>query len=62
MNRSDLPAGFVLALAQNESAIKQFESLSDEKKNALIDKTHQVKSKKEMRSLVDNLCDGSLNL
>ena len=53
----DLPMGFGMALAQNEAAMKQFESLSEAQKQAVIQRTHQVTSKQEMRKLVASLCN-----
>lgn len=55
MQEFELPLGFGMALAQNEQAMKNFENLSSDEKQAIIDKTHNVKSKKEMKSLVNSL-------
>ena len=55
MQEFELPLGFGMALAQNEQAMKNFENLSADEKQAIIDKTHEVKSKKEMNSLVNSL-------
>lgn len=55
----ELPLGLGMALAQNEEAMKKFESLSETEKRAVIDKTHSVNSKKEMRALVNNLTIGA---
>ena len=55
MQEFELPLGFGMALAQNEQAMKNFEKLSADEKQAIIDKTHEVKSKKEMKSLVNSL-------
>ena len=52
----ELPLGFGMALAQNEAAMKRFESLSETEKQAVLAKTHSVRSKQEMRQLVDGLC------
>lgn len=62
MNKNDLPLGFGMALAQNESAMKQFESLSETKKADMINKSHHVNSKKEMQSLVSSLLNGFHNM
>lgn len=48
--------GFGIALAQNEAAMKQFESLSETEKQAVLERTHSVRSKFEMQMLVDSLC------
>lgn len=52
----ELPMGFGMALAQNEAAMRQFEALSESEKQALIQQTHSVTSKQEMRRLVARLC------
>lgn len=53
----DLPMGFGMALAQNKAAMKQFDSLSEVQKQAIIQRTHSVSSKQEMRQLVASLCN-----
>lgn len=59
MNEKELPLSFVMNLAQNESALKRFESMSESEKNEIINKTHSVKSRDEMRSLVTSLSDNA---
>lgn len=56
---TELPLGFGMALAQNEAAMQRFELLSDAEKQAVIQKTHSIRSKQEMRRLVDSLCGPS---
>lgn len=56
----ELPLGFGMALAQNEAAMKKFETLSETEKRAIIDKTHTVNSKREMKALVNNLAHGTV--
>ena len=55
MDIKSLPLGFGMALAQNEAAMKTFESFSEAEKDAIVLRTRQVTSKREMRSLVANL-------
>ena len=55
----ELPLGFGMALAQNETAMKKFEMLSEQEKQAVIQKTHNVNSKKEMQTLVNSLASGA---
>ncbi|MDE6863852.1 MAG: hypothetical protein K2J41_05650 [Eubacterium sp.] len=62
MNKTDLPIGFGIALAQNETAMKQFESLSSTQKEAVINKTRKINSKNEMQCFVNYLSEGSLNI
>ncbi len=59
MNNFELPLGFGMALAQNERAMAKFESLSESEKRAVIERTHNIKSKAEMRSFVRSLADST---
>lgn len=54
-NGQDLPLGFGMALAQNQSAMAYFSALPAEEKQIVIDKTHSINSKREMKNYVDNL-------
>ncbi len=51
----ELPLGLGMALAQNLQAMRHFSSLSNEAQQALIDQTHSIRSKQEMRAFVDRL-------
>ena len=55
MDRNMLPLGLGMALAQNEAAMKRFESMTEPEKQALIAQCCQVKSKREMQQLVNRL-------
>lgn len=55
MGNIELPLGFGMALAQNEEAMKCFECMSENEKKAVLQKTHSVNSKSEMRALVNSL-------
>ena len=57
MDRNMLPLGLGMALAQNEAAMKRFESMTEPEKQALIARCRQVKSKREMQQLVKQLTD-----
>lgn len=59
MRETELPLGFGMALAQNEAAMHAFETMTPEQKQAVIQKTHTVMSKAEMRRLVDSLTQGA---
>jgi len=52
---SDLPMGLAMALAQNPDAMVKFGNMTPDEKQALINSTHSVNSKAEMRSLVENM-------
>lgn len=62
MNNKDLPIGFVMALAQNENALKSFEGMSDEQKQALVNKSRKINSKKEMHCFVESLSQGGIEV
>ena len=49
------PIGFGMALAQNLDAMNYFASLDNQAKQSVIDQSHQMHSKEEMRSFVDQL-------
>lgn len=51
----DIPLGFHMALMQNPEAMRCYSNLSDAQKQAVIDGTHAVQSKEEMRRYVENL-------
>ncbi len=55
MSNIELPLGFGMALAENETAMKRFEQLSNIEKQELAEQTHSVTSKKEMKALVNRL-------
>lgn len=57
----DLPLSFVMALSQNEPALKRFEGMNEAQKKAVINKTRKINSKHEMRSFVDYLSEGNLS-
>lgn len=50
----ELPLGLGMALAQNLQAMRRFSSLSNEEQQALINRTHFINSKQEMRAFVDD--------
>ena len=55
MERTTLPVGFGMALAQNATAMRAFASMSEAEQQAVLERTKQVRSKNEMRQLVDQL-------
>lgn len=58
-NGPEIPMGLGMALAQNDKAMERFTSLSPEERRKIIDHTHDIHSKQEMRQYVDNLFSGS---
>ena len=58
-NKLEIPTGLGMALAQNSDAMHNFAVMTNEKKQAVIDATHSISSKKEMRALVDSIGKGN---
>ena len=57
MNKIQMPMGLGMALAQNEAAMTKFAALSESEKQKIIDGTHFVESKSEMKQyVIKNLC------
>lgn len=54
-NGIEMPLGLSMMLAQNTDAMMYFASLDEAGKQKIIDKTHEISSKKEMRGFVDSL-------
>ena len=50
-----VPIGFGMALAVNEPAMNAYSAMTEEQKQAIINKTHNVRSEKEMHDLVASL-------
>ena len=61
VEKTELPLGLGMALAQNEAAMKQFEALPEAEKKAFTQRAHTVRSKQEMRRLVDGLAQRGEN-
>jgi hypothetical protein len=53
-----VPLGLGMALAQNSGALSRFAGLPLAERQAIIERTHGIGSKKEMKSFVDNLSKG----
>lgn len=58
---NNMPMGLGMALAQNIDAMNRFSSLDQTKQQQIIDKTHEIHSKKEMQQLAQQIADGSFN-
>jgi hypothetical protein len=54
-----IPLGLGMALAQNLNAMNYFASLDNTGKQQVIDGTHSVRSKSEMKQYVSNLTEGN---
>ena len=50
-----VPIGFGMALAVNEPAMNAYAAMSEEQKQAVLNKAHNVRSEREMHNLVASL-------
>ncbi len=55
MEKYQMPIGLGMALAQRPEAMEKFATLSEAKKQEIIDGTHSISSKEEMRQYVDKI-------
>ena len=55
-----VPIGFGMALAQNEAAMIRYAALPEQQKQEILTKAHNVRSEKEMYSLVASLVNGTM--
>lgn len=58
MTNNEMPVGFGMALAMNPKAMEKFSALSQNEKQKIINGTHNVSSKAEMKQYVDNIASG----
>lgn len=57
---SDVPMGFGMALAENMEAMERFSKMSREQKQKVLDGTHQICSKQEMKSYVNQIAGNGI--
>lgn len=50
-----VPIGFGLALSANTAAMNRYAQLSDQQKQDILNRAHNVRSEREMRALVASL-------
>ena len=60
MNFYNIPIGFGLALSANTAAMNRYAHLSENEKQSLLNKAHNVRSEKEMYSLVASIANGTM--
>ncbi len=53
-----VPIGFGMALAVNEPAMNAYSKMTEEQKQAILNKAHNVRSEREMHDLVASLAHG----
>lgn len=54
-----VPIGFGMALAMNERAMNAYSAMTESQKQDILNKAHNVRSEKEMHSLVASLANGT---
>ncbi|MGI5897149.1 MAG: hypothetical protein ACOX6U_09375 [Oscillospiraceae bacterium] len=60
IGKGDIPLGLGMALAQDIQAMNRFAALSPQQQQQVIDHTHQIQSREQMREYVHRLAEGSL--
>jgi len=55
-----VPIGFGLALSSNTAAMNRYSRMSEQEKQAILNRAHNVRSEKEMYSLVASLANGTM--
>lgn len=60
VNGPEIPMGFGMALAQNSEAMDRFSAFPEAKKRAVIEHTHQIRSKKEMQLYAQEIAQGKI--
>ena len=58
MDYNKVPIGFGLALSSNTAAMNRYAHLSEDQKQDILNKAHNVRSEMEMYTLVANLANG----
>ncbi len=61
METNEMPVGFAMALAMNPEAMRKFGTLSDDKKQEIIEGTHSLRSRYEMHQYVNSLVSNKQN-
>lgn len=55
-----VPIGFGMALAMNQPAMNAYAAMTEEQKQTILNKAHNVRSEREMHDLVASLPNGML--
>lgn len=53
-----VPIGFGMALAMNPPAMNAYSAMTEEQKQAVLNKAHNARSEKEMHQIVNSLAGG----
>ena len=55
-----VPIGFGMALAVNEPAMNAYAAMTEDEKQAILNKAHNVRSEREMHILVASLANDTM--
>ena len=55
-----VPIGFGMALAMNQPAMSAYAAMTEQQKQAILNKAHNARSEKEMHDLVASLSGGTI--
>lgn len=55
-----VPIGFGMALAMNQPAMNAYAAMTEQQKQSILNKAHNVRSEKEMHDLVASLATGGM--
>lgn len=56
-----VPIGFGMALAMNHSAMETYAAMTEQQKQEILNKAHNVRSEEEMNALVASLANGAIS-
>lgn len=57
MEIKEVPIGFTMALVMNEPAMTAYAAMTEPEKQEILNKAQNVKSKHEMRQVVDSIAN-----
>lgn len=60
MDFHKVPIGFGMALAQNFDAMAAYAAMTDDQKQAILNKAHNARSEKEMHQIVTSIAGFSI--
>lgn len=55
INNEELPIGFTMELAQHSDALIRFSNMAKSEQQSIIDQARNVRSREEMRHLVESI-------
>ena len=55
MDFQEVPIGFAMAIAQNETAVNAYAMMTPEEKQAILNKAHNARTEQEMQQIVSQI-------